>query len=64
MATPNYQFEKRQRDLAKKRKQEEKRRQKLEGKTAGDDGSQAENPAEALPADAGGATSADGKAQA
>ena len=32
MAKPNYQFEKRQRDLAKKNKQEEKRRQKLAGK--------------------------------
>lgn len=32
MAKPNYQFEKRQRDLAKKSKQEEKRRQKLAGK--------------------------------
>ncbi|MCB4359707.1 hypothetical protein [Quatrionicoccus australiensis] len=31
MAKPNYQFEKRQRDLAKKNKQEEKRRQKLAG---------------------------------
>uniref|UniRef100_Q47IZ3 Uncharacterized protein n=1 Tax=Dechloromonas aromatica (strain RCB) TaxID=159087 RepID=Q47IZ3_DECAR len=29
LAKPNYQFEKRQRDLAKKSKQEEKRRQKL-----------------------------------
>ena len=28
VAKPNYQFEKRQRDLAKKSKQEEKRRQK------------------------------------
>ncbi len=35
MAKPNYQFEKRQRDLAKKAKQEEKRRQKLAGKAAG-----------------------------
>ena len=34
MAKPNYQFEKRQRDLAKKAKQEEKRRQKLAGKSA------------------------------
>ena len=33
MQKPNYQFEKRQRDLAKKSKQEEKRRQKLAGKT-------------------------------
>lgn len=29
LVKPNYQFEKRQRDLAKKQKQEEKRRQKL-----------------------------------
>jgi hypothetical protein len=29
MAKPNYQFEKRQRDLAKKKKQEEKRLRKL-----------------------------------
>jgi hypothetical protein len=34
LAKPNYQFEKRQRDLAKKQKQEEKRRQKLADKTA------------------------------
>jgi len=33
LAKPNYQFEKRQRDLAKKKKQEEKRLRKLE-KTA------------------------------
>jgi hypothetical protein len=32
LAKPNYQYEKRQRDLAKKSKQEEKRRQKLAGK--------------------------------
>lgn len=40
LAKPNYQFEKRQRDLAKKSKQEEKRRQKLAGKpdeATGDD---------------------------
>jgi hypothetical protein len=34
---PNYQFEKRQRDLAKKRKQEEKRLRKLAEKGAGDE---------------------------
>lgn len=34
MAKPNYQFEKRQRDLAKKQKQEEKRQQKLASKAA------------------------------
>ena len=32
MAKPNYQFEKRQRDLRKKQKQEEKRLRKLAGK--------------------------------
>jgi hypothetical protein len=32
LATPNYSYEKRQRELAKKRKQEEKRRSKLDGK--------------------------------
>ena len=36
MAKPNYSFEKRQRDLEKKRKQEEKRQRKLEKKTVGD----------------------------
>lgn len=36
LAKPNYQFEKRQRDLAKKTKQEEKRRQKIAGKVDGD----------------------------
>lgn len=35
LAKPNYQFEKRQRDLAKKRKQEEKRQAKLANKSAG-----------------------------
>ncbi len=34
MAKPNYQFEKRQRDLAKKAKQEEKRRHKLASRSA------------------------------
>lgn len=37
MAKPNYQFERRQRDLAKKRKQEEKRQRKLAGKVQADD---------------------------
>jgi aconitase A len=52
MAKPNYQFEKRQRDLAKKSKQEEKRRQKLAGKLAGDDSSRdaAANPPAITPA--------------
>jgi hypothetical protein len=34
LAKPNYQFEKRQKDLAKKKKQEEKRLRKLEKNTA------------------------------
>jgi hypothetical protein len=32
LATPNYSYEKRQRELAKKRKAEEKRQRKLQGK--------------------------------
>ena len=38
VAKPNYSFEKRQRDLAKKAKQEEKRQQKLANKAAGING--------------------------
>jgi hypothetical protein len=34
LAKPNYQYEKRQKDLAKKKKQEEKRLRKLEKNTA------------------------------
>ena len=42
MAKPNYQFEKRQRDLAKRKKQEEKRLRKLAGKAQpGDDSPEA-----------------------
>lgn len=37
MATPNYSYEKRQRELAKKRKAEEKRQRKLHGKPASGD---------------------------
>ncbi len=39
MAKPNYSFEKRQRDLEKKRKQEEKRLRKLAEKKPGADAS-------------------------
>jgi hypothetical protein len=35
LAKPNYQYEKRQKDLAKKKKQEEKRLRKLEKNTVG-----------------------------
>lgn len=57
MATPNYSYEKRQRELAKKRKAEEKRQRKLSGKPAATDGDDAppaadgETPAEPAPAD-------------
>jgi hypothetical protein len=54
LAKPNYQYEKRQKDLAKKRKQEEKRLRKLEkhaAATADDPGqaSQADQAAQAQP---------------
>jgi len=42
LATPNYSYEKRQRELAKKRKAEEKRQRKLSGKP--DDASSPEEP--------------------
>lgn len=48
MATPNYSYEKRQRELAKKRKAEEKRQRKLSGKPA-DDGSAEETQADSEP---------------
>lgn len=54
MATPNYSYEKRQRELAKKRKAEEKRQRKLNGKpdgTAAPEEPQAEGDAAAAPAD-------------
>ena len=46
MAKPNYSFEKRQRDLEKKRKQEEKRLRKLAGKkpAEGEEASETETP--------------------
>lgn len=40
LAKPNYQFEKRQKELAKKNKKEEKRQKKAAEHTATDDGSQ------------------------
>ena len=46
MAKPNYQFEKRQRDLAKKKKQEEKRLRKLAGKSLPGDDSPEDSAAE------------------
>ena len=37
MATPNYSYEKRQKELAKKRKKEDKLKRKVEGKPDEDD---------------------------
>ena len=48
MATPNYSYEKRQKELAKKRKKEDKLKRKGEGKPeddAADDGNQTADPA-------------------
>ena len=47
MAKPNYQFEKRRRDLEKKAKKEEKRRRKLEpsNQPAADNAANPESPA-------------------
>jgi hypothetical protein len=47
MAKPNYQFEKRRRDMEKKAKKEEKRKRKLEGKSST---TETEDGAEAPPA--------------
>jgi hypothetical protein len=46
LATPNYSYEKRQRELAKKRKNEEKRQRKLTGKS---DTPDLDTPADGLP---------------
>ena len=55
MATPNYNYEKRQRELAKKKKKEEKLRERETRKTAPDgefeqDPDHAQNPDGVLPA--------------
>lgn len=46
MAKPNYSFEKRQRELAKKKKKEEKRLQKLKAKEEGTQDEQPEDTGE------------------
>ena len=46
MAKPNFQYEKRQKELAKKKKQEEKRLKKLAAKTAADPETVADQPPE------------------
>ena len=60
MATPNYGYEKRQRELAKKKKKEEKLKTKADRKhlEPGEEGSGAEDPAEdgAPPSTQGGST--------
>ena len=45
MATPNYGYEKRQRELAKKRKTEEKKQKKLQGGGPGQADDAADGPA-------------------
>lgn len=47
MATPNYQFEKRRREMEKKAKKEEKRKRKLESEASPAQGSDANPPAPA-----------------
>ena len=46
MAKPNFQYEKRQKELAKKKKQEEKRLKKLAAKAAADPDAEAVQPPE------------------
>jgi hypothetical protein len=52
LAKPNYQYEKRQKELAKKAKQEEKRRQKLKGNAEEDRTKPPESGTEMPPPDA------------
>jgi len=51
MAKPNYSFEKRQRELAKKKKQEEKRQRKAAHKSDAEPAQATEPPAPAASAD-------------
>jgi hypothetical protein len=46
MAKPNYQFEKRQRELAKKKKKEEKAQRKVQGPAASEPPKDSAAPAE------------------
>lgn len=46
MAKPNYQFEKRRKELQKKSKKEEKKLRKLERPTEGDDAQEVSKPSE------------------
>ena len=59
MAKPNYSFEKRQRDLEKKRKQEEKRQRKLAGKKPGEGEDDQTDPSENAEGNVGATGSAD-----
>ena len=52
MAKPNYSFEKRQREMAKKKKKEEKLRDKADRKVGGEAGDDPTLPAESVPAEA------------
>jgi len=57
LAKPNYQFEKRQKEMAKKSKQEEKRRQKLADISLVDSDSQTAPLPDAMPSSTDGAPS-------
>ncbi len=59
LAKPNYSFEKRQRDLEKKRKQEEKRQRKLAGKKPGEGEDDQNDPSENTEANVGAAGNPD-----
>jgi len=56
LAKPNYSFEKRQRELAKKKKQEQKLEQKRQQKLAKSPGESAPGPEDASTAGSGGTT--------
>jgi hypothetical protein len=49
LAKPNFQYEKRQKELEKKKKKEEKLNRKLEKKTAGDATEAADEPEQTAP---------------
>lgn len=56
MATPNYSFEKRRRELEKKAKKEEKRKHKLEAHAAAKEGGESQPAADETPEASGDAT--------
>lgn len=61
LAKPNYQYEKRQRELAKKQKKEEKLRRKTAGEPTGGEQDAATEPTGAAPGESGAVTPAGGQ---